>query len=750
MSAKRFGMLWVVGLLGAGFLYVPTFPLKADVPTKGNGSWAFTAPRRPPVPLVKDVAWVVNPIDAFVLAKLEAKGLAPSRRADKPTLLRRVTFDLTGLPPTVAEQEAFLADASPDAYSRVVDRLLASPGYGERWAQHWLDLVRYAETNGFKADEFRPNAYKYRDYVIRAVNADLPYDRFVQQQLAGDELEPDNPDAAIATGLNRLYPDESNAANLEQRWQEILDDVTEVTGHVFLGLTIGCARCHDHKFDPILQADYYRMQAFFAPMLPRDDVLAVDAQKKRQLTEQRIAWEKATQSYRAELETLTATKRAEARKRALGKFRQEIQETVLTPEAKRTPYQQQIAALAEKQIVTAEKGILNKLPADKKNRCQVLERTIEQAAPKPATDLPAAMAITDLGRAAPPTFLLGNGDWRKPRKEVKPGFPTALGNAVPDTRIDPSLPSTGRRAALARWLTRPDNPLTARVMVNRLWHHHFGAGIVATPNDFGAQGDPPTHPELLDWLAVEFVERGWSLKQIHRLMVTSATYCQSSTVDQANPRHVQGLTMDRQNKLLWHARRRRLEGEALRDAMLAVAGELSLRPFGPSARPKLPERISSYAWKPDAKPANQNRRSIYVFAKRNMRYPLFDAFDLPDMHNSCPARSKTTTAPQALLLLNGDFGLEQAQNWAGRLLDRFAGDERSLVAHAYRAAWGRIATPEEIQAGLRFLETQTAIIRAREPAAQAPARDPSNPCRAAALVDFCHAVMNANESLYVD
>jgi hypothetical protein len=738
-------MMVMATFLGLGWLFLPALRLWAeDSPSSPQERpWAFTTPHRSPLPRVGHSAWVRNPIDAFVLARLEARGLTPSEPAEKLTLLRRVTFDLTGLPPTLAEQEAFLADPTPNAYPRVVDRLLASPRYGERWAQHWLDLVRYAETDGFKADGFRPLAHKYRDYVIQALNADLPYDRFVRQQLAGDEMERDNPQALIATGLNRLWPSEYNAANLEQRRQEILDDLTEVTGSVFLGLTIGCARCHNHKFDPLPQADYYRFQAFFASMQPRDDLLAANPQQKEEYARQLAAWETATQKLRAEMDTLTASKRAELRHHALTKFRPEIQQAVNTLDSQRTPYQRIIAALAEEQIGTAEKDVLKKLPPDKKNRCQELERTMAAIAPKRPAPPASSMAVTDIGREAPPTFLLANGDWRKPRKEVQPGFPVILGDAAPDTRLASKISSTGRRAALARWLTRPDHPLTARVMVNRLWQHHFGVGLVATPNDFGAQGEAPTHPELLDWLAVEFVENGWSLKHLHRLMVTSATYCQSSLVKCDDPRQAKALAVDRENKLLWHARRQRLEGEALRDAMLAISGELNGRPFGPSAQPKLPEKISSYAWKPNEKAADQNRRSIYVLAKRNMRYPLFDTFDLPDMHNSCACRSKTTTAPQALLLLNGDFTFDRARQWAARLLEQHPLDEQALIAQAYRSAWGRRATPEEIQAGLRFLDTQSAVIPER-------GDKPADSCRAAALVDFCHAVLNANEFLYVD
>jgi hypothetical protein len=713
-----------------------------------DASAFFQAPQRPPLPALGDKNWVVNPIDAFTLARLEAEGLAPSPRADKLRLLRRVTFDLTGLPPTIAEQEAFLSDNSPDAYRKVVERLLASPRYGERWAQHWLDLVRYAETDGFKADDLRPTAHRYRDYVIRSLNADLPYDRFVCQQLAGDELEPDNPDALIATGFLRLWPDEYNAANLEQRRQEILDDVTDVTGQVFLGMTFGCARCHDHKYDPILQTDYFRLQAFFAPMRPRDDLPAATPDERRDYQRRLDAWRDASRAIRAEMEKLVADKRSQQRQYALGKFRTEIQQAVLTPDEKRTPYQRQIALIAEKQLQGAEQTAPGRLPPDKKKRYQELEKQLS-ALPMPRPQsLPQAMAVTDVGLDAPPTHLLAGGDWRKPREQLQPGFPEFLDKSTPQIRPIPERKTTGRRSALARWLTRKDNPLTARVLVNRLWQHHFGVGIVATSSDFGTVGDAPTHPELLDWLAVEFVENGWSIKHMHRLMVLSAAYCQDSRVDGANPRHRKALSVDRDNHLLWHARRRRLEGEAVRDAMLALSGELNFRMFGPSARPKLPANISKYAWKPDPRPEDQHRRSIYVLAQRNMRYPLFDAFDLPDMHNSCARRLTTTTAPQALLLLNGDFVLERAQALAAALHERFGSDEAQMVAEGYRLAWSRQPSTEEIQLGLRFLSKQADLLRARRHA-DGGVKD-GDVVRRAALADFCHAVLNTNEFLFID
>jgi hypothetical protein len=684
---------------------------------------------------------VVNPIDAFVLARLEAHQLSPGAPADRATLLRRLSLDLTGLPPTVAELDAFLGDDSPDAYGKVVDRLLSSPHYGERLAQHWLDLVRYAESDGFKADEYRPAAHRYRDYVIRALNADLPYDRFLRQQLAGDELEPDNPDALIATGLNRLWPDEYNAANLEQRWQEILDDVTETTGAVLLGLTVGCARCHDHKFDPTSQVDYFALQAFFAPMKPRDDLAAVTPALWRHYQRDLAAWEKKTKPIREEMEKLVAQKRANTRAFALGKFRAEIQQAALTPPHKRTPYQEQIAAIAEKQCVRAEQEAPAKLPPAQKKRYDELERQLNTTRPKAP---PEVMAVTDVGRAAPPTHRLQGGAWFRPKEEVQPGFPAFLGKATPDTHLRSDLASTGRRAALARWLTRKDHPLTARVIVNRLWQHHFGLGIVGTASDFGAQGEAPTHPELLDWLAVELIESGWSLKHLHRLMVTSSTYCQSSRVNPKDANHVRALGVDRDNKLLWHARRRRLEGEALRDAMLQLSGELNRRMYGPSARPRLPEGVSKYAWKPDQREEDQHRRSIYVLAQRNMRYPLFDVFDLPDMHNSCSRRVQTTTPPQALLLLNGEFTLGRARRWAAALLTSDGEKLPCLAAGAYRSAWGRRATGEEIRLGVDFIHRQLAL---RRPAG---GHQGAESALVAAVVDFCHAILNTNEFLYVD
>ncbi len=722
------------------------FSVAAELPEFHRGTWPFCPPERPAVPQVANQAWIRNPIDTFVLARLEAKGLAPNTEAGRRKLLRRVTFDLTGLPPTPQEQAAFLADTADGAYERVVDRLLASPRYGERWAQHWLDVVRYAETDGFNADGLRPNAYKYRDYVIRAFNADLSYDRFIRQQLAGDELEPGDLDASVATGLNRLYPDEYNAANLRLRRQEIHDNLTDTTGLVFLGLTIGCAQCHDHKFDPITQADYFRLQAFFATMVPRDDVPIVSPDEAAQYATRRAEWEAATADIRREMDELLARKRENAFRGAVGKFDQEIQTAIRAPASERSCLQQQIAFQAMLYVSThLDRVNGDSLQDESKQRFQELEAKLAEFASLKPADLPTAMIVTDAEGEAPPTFRLAQGDYRKPLEQVQPGFPAFLGASEPLLETPPvGAQSSGRRAALARWLCRPDHPLTSRVIVNRVWKHHFGVGIVATPNDFGAMGEPPTHPELLDWLAVEFMDQGWSLKTLHRLMVTSATYRQSSRVDLATPTQAHALQSDGANRLLWHAHRRRLEGEAVRDAVLQVSGDLAAeRMFGPSAQPELPPGLTGkQAWKVNPQPHEQHRRSVYIFAKRNLRFPLLEIFDLPDLQNSCPERSVTTTAPQALALLNGEFALLQAQRWSERLIAEYGEDTAAIVRAAWTAAFARDASQSEVTLACEFIARQTGVIE--------PGSESAGAARTAAVADFCHAIFNANEFLYID
>lgn len=732
-------------LLLVGFLVCQTL---AEEGTP-HGEWPFNSPVRPDVPHVEQSGWLANPIDAFILQKLETKGLRPNRAADRNELLRRVSFDLTGLPPSPEEQHRFLADESPDAYERLVDRLISSPHFGERWAQHWLDLVRFAETEGFKADSLRPNAYKYRDYVIRSFNADRPYRDFVRQQIAGDELNSDDPEAIIATGLNRLYPDENNAANLFQRRNEILNDITKTNSLAFLSLTMGCAQCHDHKFDEIPQVDYYRLRAFFDPIVEQDDAIVATPVAKKRYLRQLKKWEHTTAAIRGEMGELLSEEREKSDNYHLQKFRPEIQKCVLTREADRTPLQEQIARMALKQLGWRfnKSGAVKKLSDEKRKRYKQLEGELAKFDTLKPQSLPRAMAISDVGQAAPPTYVLANGNWRKPTQTVSPGFPSLIHVSLSREML-PLPASTGRRSALAEWLTQPDHPLTSRVIVNRIWQHYFGRGIVPTVNDFGTMGMPPTHRELLDWLAVELVDNNWSLKHIHRLILTSSTYRQSSRIDlEVNSDHARAQRVDGENALLWHQRRRRLEAEAMRDAVLAVSGELNRKLGGPSVRPPLPEGISKrYAWKADKDRAKHGRRSIYVFVKRNMRYPWFDAFDWPDLHSSCGQRSTTTTAPQALLMLNSETTLDLARRWARRLIDHHGENEADLVAEAYSAAFGRPPDATQMALALSFLDQRSAAATVSTNAVKSKPQDN----RIEAVTDFCQALFNANEFVMID
>jgi hypothetical protein len=719
--------------------------------------WPFAPLGRPSVPDVQRRDWGRNPIDAFVLARLEQAGLRPNPPAQRRTLLRRVTFDLTGLAPTPAEERAFLTDESPDAYERLVDRLLASPHFGERWAQHWLDVVRFAETEGFKLDRLRPEAYRYRDYVIRAFNDDLPYDRFLREQLAGDEEEPGNPDALVATGFYRVHPEESNGSNYRQERQDILNDVTDVFGSAFLGLTIECARCHDHKFDPILQKDYYSLQAFFAPVVDRDDLTVAPARAQQRYHRQLTAWEHATQPMRDEVDTMLAPLRRQIFEEMVVVFDPETQTALRTPPEQQTPLQHQLAVLASKQILRRYDRAYRRLaPGARKHFDDLQKQLAHFDGLKPAR-LPVAMAVTDTGPEAPPVHRLMTGNYLKPREELPPVFPRFLDPKPPAIRPPAALPeSTGRRTALAEWLCRPDHPLTTRVIANRLWQHYLGEGIVATPNDFGAMGEGPSDAELLDYLASDLVRDGWRLKALHRLIVTSATYQQSSHPE-ANPTAAQAAKADPDDKLLWHARVKRREGEAVRDLILQASGRLNLRLFGPSAMPELPTAIaneSRYAWDPDEKAADRSRRSIYVFARRNLALPLFAAFDSPDRVNSCPVRSTTITAPQALVMLNGKFTLTEARSMAGRLLAASGDDPRAVVRAAYRGAFGREPAEDEVTSGCQFLERQAQLIAAGpaplHDALPEPLAADLSPARAAAVVDLCHALMNSAEFLYVE
>ncbi len=722
--------------------------------------WPFKPLVQPTVPTVSETTWVRNTIDAFVLARLEAAKLRPSPAADRLTLLRRVTYDLTGLPPTPQEIEDFVRDQSPRAYEKVVERLLASPRYGERWAQHWLDVVRYAETAGFKSDQVRPQAHKYRDYVIRAFNQDLPYDRFVRQQLAGDELEPENPEALIATGMNRLYPEETQASNFKQARQDILDEVTEVTGFAFMGLTMGCAKCHDHKFDEIKQTDFYRLQAFFTPMLPRDDLAEVPRSEQQEHAKRMREWESATAPIRQSMSEVLASAEAKLRQEAIDPLDKETQQAIATPDQQRTCMQRQLATFAKYEIDRKVARAPNRLEGEAKAKYDELNKQLEQFASLKPKPLPMVMALSDGDDEAPPAYLFETGNYQKPVFEVQPGFPEFLDPQAPEIVRPAARPeSTGRRSALANWLTLPDHPLTARVMVNRVWQGHFGFGLVPTANDFGVMGEGSKHQELLDWLSAEFVRGGWQVKDLHRLIVLSNTYQQSSHVDRQSPAYAAAMSVDPDNKLFWRFRRDRLDGEAIRDTLLQLAGQQQSRMFGPSAKPIMPEAVrdSRYAWTPDEREADQNRRSIYVQASRNLRYPFFTAFDAPDAINSCPKRAPTTTAPQALTLLNSELTLKLARQWAGGLLRRHRDDIRGLIQDAYVSAYGRPPRAQEARDAEQFLVRQAEQIQylGEEPSPDglpipAPWHTSLDPAEQTAVVDFCHAIMNSTELVYVE
>lgn len=719
--------------------------------------WAFQKISSPYPPSVKNEAWVLNPIDAFVLATLESKNMTPSAKADRATLLRRASLDLTGLPPTLQELDAYLADTSAEPWKKVMDRLLASPHYGERWARHWLDLARYAESEGFKADETRPNAWRYRDYVIKSLNDDKPYDRFVQEQIAGDELWPDDPAASVATGFNRHYADESNARNLMQRRQEILNDVTDTVGAVFVGMTYACARCHDHKFDPILQRDYYRLQAFFANTTADDNAVLASAATQREYREKLALWEEKTSWIREEMRALEEPKREAIIRDYVDKYPPEIQAALAKTEEQRSPFECLMVAKAKlyvdprsHQYIGDTEAVVAKLKGSEKKRWEELRDELKTFAPLHPGELPRAAVMTDLSREAPATHLLSRGFYDAPREETPPGFLSMLSPQATPVLPLAKINSTGRRAALAKLLTDPANPLPARVIVNRVWHYHFGRGLVGTASDFGLKGDRPSHPELLDWLTTEFVRSGWSLKKLHRLIMSSSTY------QQATDFQAEASQADPANRWLWRFPRHRLEGETIRDAGLAVAGLLNPKMGGPSIFPELPAGMTSRGgWKVNASADERNRRSVYVFVRRNTRYPMFMAFDMPDTHESCARRNVTTSPLQALTLLNSEVTLNWAQHFAARVRSLAGSDRHAQINAAYRLAFGRTAQTDEIATVEEFFRTQQGLLDQRIAAGETLALPPSLPqdadrAAAAALVDFCHMLMNSNEFVYLN
>ena len=606
-------------------------PKETPVSSIDRSHWSFRPIEPDEPPDVQRAEWCRTPIDRFILAELEARSLSPVAEAERATLIRRVTYDLTGLPPAPVEIDRFLADQRPGAYERLVDRLLASPAYGERWAMHWLDLARFAETDGFEHDHVRQEAWRYRDWLIEALNDDLPYDRFVALQLAADQIAAEDAADQLATGFLLAGPDMPDINLLAERRHNFLNGMTANVGEVLLGLKLGCCQCHDHKADPISQRDFYRLRACF----------------------------------------------------------------------------EEIDLFQEPKL---------RVPAFHDGTSEEVSARVARVS----------------SRESGPSHVWIRGDFRRPGPVVHPGVPrVAVGD---DAEAPLAVPDAQLRRQLADWVTSPENPLTARVMVNRLWQYHFGAGLAATSSDFGLMGVAPTHPELLDWLAAELIRRQWSLKAMHRLLVTSSVYRsasrpRSSSRDSAWERLI---AADPDNEWLGRTRRRRLEGEALRDAMLLTVGRLNRQAGGPGVRPPLPPEVVQTLLKnqwPVTEDAGQhNRRSVYLFVRRNLKYPLFDVFDRPDSNLSCSRRQQTTIAPQALALLNSEFTTTCARSLAEHLIRRHPQSNRDRIIAAWRVTLGRIPTDSEQRSASMLIAT---------------ASDEG-------WTDLCLALFNTSEFLYVD
>ncbi|MBL8212992.1 MAG: DUF1549 domain-containing protein [Bryobacterales bacterium] len=686
--------------------------------------WAFQKPVRPTVPTLTS-PWVRNPIDAFLLQSMQAKGLKPSPPLDRARLIRRVTLDLTGLPPTPADVEAFLADKAPDAYTRLVDRLMRSPHYGERWGLRWLDIVRYADTNGYETDAERTHAWRYRDYVIRAFNNDKPYSRFVQEQIAGDELFPGDSDALIATGFHRAGPIHLVGGNQdpEMTRQEVLTEMTGAIGSVYLGLTVGCARCHNHKFDPIPQSDYYKLQAVLATTDYKDLPIASPAEKEKYDAAMRD-YKDRRKPIEDQIKEIEKPFRERLRAEKLTKLEAPFRAALDIPKDKRNPEQARVAKEAESQLKVSWDEVLAVLPPDIKGHRAGLRRQLHKMAfdePEPPA---AAYGVANLEKA-PDTHILKVGDYKHKLSIVGPGFPRVI-TGINET---PAEGPAQRRAALARWLTSPENPLVSRVMVNRIWQFRMGTGIVKTPNDFGTLGSRPSHPQLLDWLATAFVNNNWSVKAIDRLIVLSSAYQQSTQHDAAK------AAIDGENKFYWRMNRRRLEGENIRDGMLAVNGHFNPRMGG---RPiKIPIEPEIYdiiftegepdnLWPVNPDPAEHNRRSIYLLNKRTVRLPFLSNFDQPDAMTSCPVRPTSTHALQALSLMNSDFSIQQARRFADRLRADCGNRGQSChIDRAYRLALARPADSRETDMAVTFF------------------------AGGGILDDFALALFNRNEFVYI-
>ena len=663
--------------------------------------WSFQEIKKPRPPRVRGKQR--HPIDRFVTATLRDRGLSMAPPAQSNQLIRRLYLDLTGLIPPPEVVKDFNADPSDEHYRQIVEQLLDDEQHGVRWAKFWLDLVRYADSDGYSADSYRDEAWRYRDYVVDSFNQNRPYDQFIRQQLAGDELDPKNQKAQIATGFLRHWIYEFNQRDAKSQWDIILNDITDVTGDAFLGLGMSCARCHDHKFDPILQDDYYRLRAFFAPLLPLDEQLAGTPTERAAYQAQLEKWQQATTDVRRQIDSMQAQHIETLSTAQLEKFPLDVRPSLYKKDSERTPYEKQIAYLAFRQV----QKIINEVDWLKHFKETDLEKwkqltnelkSFESLKPAP---LGVIASVTDVDTTAPPTLIPNTNN------PLQPGGLSLLDPTTTTVVSPANHATTGRRSALARWLTDPQHPLTSRVMVNRIWQYHFGHGIVDTPSDFGTLGTRPTHPELLDFLAASFIESNWDIKELHRFIVTSQTYRQSAI----HPQAIAMRQLDADNQFLWRANIRRLDAEQIRDNILKVSGELEMQLGG------------------EGQDVESTRRSTYLKMMRNHPHPFLLAFDGTDGILSSPERNTTTTPTQTLLIMNNDWVLARATALSKLTLPLDMKNCEKNIDLIHWKLYSRCATDTEKQFARDFFSNT---------------KSPEE-----AWTDYCHVLLAANEFLYI-
>jgi hypothetical protein len=692
---------------------------------KAEAWWSFrpSVRRDPPAGPEKSA------IDRFLGATLKQKGLAAAPQASKAALVRRAYYDLHGLPPTFEQVRKFVDDPAPDAWEKLIDELLASPRYGEKWGRYWLDLVRYGDTAGFEQDPYILDAWRYRDYVISSFNADKPYDRFVKEQIAGDEFWPDDPAARTGTGYFTVGTNRDMLFKVEDiNRVEQLTDYVDTTSSVFMGLTVGCARCHDHKFDPIPQRDYYRMQAVFAPAVKHRIFLEYNAARSYDIGLNYREFK--LRDMGSEIDTIQKPYREALRKKKIAALPDDLRVAFETPDEKRTQAMRVLVDSNPNAVRVSQDEIYAALSADDRSRIDTLGRRLVGMFANHSSG-PIAPGVMDFDRVSPDTYMPVRGASGLGVK-VMPGLLSALGGSdIPEPPAD--AVTTFRRKALAEWLTDGKHPLTARVMVNRIWQGHFGRGLVATASDFGTRGQAPSHPELLDWLATEFVARGWSMKAMHRLMMTSEAYRRDSNPSAAV------RTADPENVWLSHFSRRRLLAEEVRDSVLQAAGTLNLKMGGrPVVPPHTKEELYGMSQSPDNfwpvswSKEDHTRRSVYTLVRRSYRPPMAEAFDGPDGTLHCARRDESTVAPQSLTLLNSDFAYEQARAFASRLVT--SGQADAIASAAYRQALSRDPSADELALTVEFLRKQQARTGSLH----------------AAAIELARGLFNLNEFLYVD